>query len=246
MAVVAAIALMSAASAAFGGSIVNSKHNISSTGEASIKGGATDSSQICIYCHAPHNANLALPLWNRTNPAANTFTLYSGINMQSRQFATGFTSDSTSLFCMSCHDGATNMNAVSNQGALERGNQAGKTAPGDAGFPLVNAIITDTNLEFGSNLSKTHPINFPVPTTPQNNQDDLWLGAGSSMGGGTALPTTFPLFNTKADPGMSAQRTSNGRSLECGSCHAVHDSTISPFLRFTMSGSKLCLGCHNK
>lgn len=227
-----AVAGVMATTAAFGASIVGSKHDLTATGGGTIKGA---NSQICVYCHAPHNALLSLPLWNRSNPLGGGFTLYSGVNMQSRQFATGFTADSTSLFCMSCHDGTTAMSAVHNVGSLVRGGTSG--APSLA---LSNSSIGAGNAGFGTDLTKTHPINFPVPTV-NNAQNDLWVGAGTAMGGGaTTTASTFPLFKAVGRDGGAA------RSLECGSCHAVHDSLNSPFLRFTMDGSKLCLGCHNK
>ena len=235
----AAAGIMTAATAAFGATIVGSKHDLSSTGLSGYKGTAANTSQICVYCHAPHNALLSLPLWNRSNPVGSGFTLYSGVGMQSRQFATGFTSDSTSLFCMSCHDGVTSMNAVHNKGALINAGTAGAPArpltTSAGGVLSGSAAFTD--------LTKTHPINFPVPTV-NNAQNDLWVGGNiPSMGGGAATTTaTFPLFKVAAG---SAARNTN-RSLECGSCHAVHDSLNSPFLRYTMDGSKLCLGCHNK
>jgi predicted CXXCH cytochrome family protein len=244
---VVAIGLMAATSAAFGATIINSKHNLSGsaaagTGPALAGTPGTDNSQICIYCHAPHNAQASIPLWNRNNPAGTGFKLYSGTNMQSRQFATGFSSDSTSLFCMSCHDGSTNMNAVFNKGSLVR--NAGAGYAGSAGLQLINKTINangDLNTRFGTDLSKTHPINFPVPVT-NTAQNDLWVGTGTAMGGGVGTSlTAFPLF--KAAAGRDG---GNGRSLECGSCHAVHDAAVSPFLRYTMAGSALCLGCHNK
>ena len=62
--VAAAITLV--ASSAFA-AISGSKHDLSSGGSNTYKGG---SDQLCIYCHTPHNAqgNGAL-LWNRTNGA---------------------------------------------------------------------------------------------------------------------------------------------------------------------------------
>jgi predicted CXXCH cytochrome family protein len=101
----------------------------------------------------------------------------------------------------------------------------------------------------GTNLSKTHPINFPVRT--DDFQTDLNTGGNTAhMGPGvtsgydwTTKPVLFPLFKTTD---ANAARSTTNRSLECGSCHAVHDSTNSPFLRDTIAGSKLCLGCHNK
>lgn len=244
LAMVVAAGLVTAATAAFGAGITTSKHNLSSTGTGSLKGGAANTSQICVYCHAPHNANLALPLWNRVNPTASLYTLYSGVNMQSRQYASGFSSDSTSLFCMSCHDGTnTELGGaqVHNKGAIITAGTAGNAAK-----PLVTAAqatIVGSSADFSTDLTKTHPVNFPVPTT-NNSQNDLWLspvnGGNGYMGGNAAVPFDFPLFKATGRDGAG------GRALECGSCHAVHDSTNSPFLRYTMDGSKLCLGCHNK
>lgn len=240
LAILAAAGLMAAATTAFGASIVNSKHNLSETGTGGLHGTAgVNSTQICVYCHAPHGAIKSIPLWNRNNPDPTTFILYSGINMQSRQFATGFTSDSTSLFCMSCHDGQTQMDNVHNQGANIRANLSGGT-----GLPLVGGLVQG-NPALGTDLSLTHPVNFPVPTA-NNAQNDLWVGSGSYMGGSGPAGNVFPLYKATSDGGsMSPDRTSD-RSLECGSCHAVHDSLNSPFLRYTLSGSQLCLGCHNK
>lgn len=238
--VLAAVAGLMTATAAFGGSIVQSKHNLTSTGTGTTAGNTAVTSQICVYCHAPHNGTGQLPLWNRNNPAGGGFTLYSGVNMQSRQFATGFSTDSTSLFCMSCHDGAGLGSRVHNSGAIIRTG----AAAGTAGRPLYNGAM-DANTIFGTDLTATHPINFPVPTS-NNSQADLWLspinGGQGYMGGNTNVAFDFPLF--KASGGRGGP--SGNRALECGSCHAVHDSTNSPFLRYTMEGSKLCLGCHNK
>ncbi len=223
--------LVAASSAAFGATIVSSKHNLSASGVGAAYT-VGSSTQICVYCHAPHGANLSLPLWNRTNPTASAFTLYSGVNMANVSFKTGFTADSTSLFCMSCHDGITNLNAVHNTGNIIR--TTGETLT--AGQVSGNANLT-------RDLSKTHPVNFPVTL---NGQSDLNL-TGSVMGPGVAIAgmtKTFPLFKTSV-AGNSARTTANA-SLECGSCHSVHDNTNQPFLRDTMDQSKLCLGCHNK
>ncbi len=243
LALVAVVGLISAASAAFGATIVGSKHDLSPSGGATQSGGT--STQICIYCHAPHNANLALPLWNRTNPTASVFTLYSGLNMQNVSFKSGFTSDSTSLFCMSCHDGVTNINAVHNAGAIDGTGVTGMIHTAAAGVFATATIPSTTPAAIGGrNLSKTHPINFPVSTV--DGQSDLWPGTGSTMGVGNAFTVRFPLFKSTAGTGQSATRSTTNRSLECGSCHAVHDSQNSPFLRDTMNNSQLCLGCHNK
>lgn len=232
LALVVAAGLMATATSAMAG-IAGSKHDISAT----LGTPGTNTTQICVYCHAPHGALTMNPLWNRNNPGGAGFTLYSGVNMASVSNSSGFTSDSTSLFCMSCHDGNTAMSAVHNSGALIKNAASG--GAGDAGLALVGGKITKAGPLLGTDLRGTHPVNFIVAAS--DTQNDLWVAGGTTtMGGGAGTTaTTFPLFKLKGDRATS-------RSLECGSCHAVHDTTVSPFLRYTMSGSKLCLGCHNK
>lgn len=253
LSLVAVTGLVAASTAAFGGSIVNSKHNLSATGTSAYSGaGGATSTQICIYCHAPHNALLSRPLWNRTNPGGGGFTLYSGLNMQNVSFKSGFTADSTSLFCMSCHDGVTNLNAVHNAGAIDGNGTI--AADGSRGAKTATTFATGTITSAATNLggtagdlTRTHPINFPVSTV--DGQSDLnvgslsYMGPGqTSLGGSYTFGVKFPLFKTADSRGGAY----SNRMLECGSCHAVHDSTFSPFLRDTMGGSQLCLGCHNK
>jgi len=242
LSLLAVAGLIAAASSAFGATIVGSKHDLSNTGTATGLSGGGSSTQICVYCHAPHNAAKSLPLWNRTNPAGSLFKLYSGVNMQNVSFSSGFTADSTSLFCMSCHDGVTEMSAIHNAGTLGGGAAVNATSPTAADAyrtaganvfaPGAIGQIKNTALG-GYNLTKTHPINFAVSLT--DGQSDLFTGSGTKMGNNNQ----FPLFKLEGD-------RATARSLECGSCHAVHDSLNSPFLRTTMDRSALCLGCHNK
>jgi len=251
LAVAVATGILAAASFASAASIVGSKHDLTNaTGTGSKKGPNT---QICVYCHAPHGALVTYPLWNRTNPTV-VYKLYSGSGMQSRQFQTGFTDDSTSLFCMSCHDGNMQMEDIHNKGALTNHGAYNSAGAGTAGLTFAtgaiggNAALANDGGGVSNDLTLTHPINFPVPTV-NNSQDDLWVGTGPAMGGGAGTTTTtFPLFTVKevTAGGNNNTARATSRSLECGSCHAVHDSLNSPFLRYTMAGSQLCLGCHNK
>ena len=228
IALVAAAGLIAAATSAFAAvTIVASKHDLAY--KANKTGGLTynSSTQICVYCHTPHNATEANVLWNRTNPTGSSFQLYSGVGMVNVSNRNGLTADSTSLFCMSCHDGVTDVNNVAHNIADTR-----------TGATLTAGVITSSaNLggTTGVDLTRTHPINFPVSTA--DTQADLWPGTGATMG---KASYTMPLFRSARDVAGET------RTLECGSCHAVHDAANAPFLRYTMAGSALCLGCHNK
>jgi len=59
--------------------IVTTRHNLSVSGPGNIK--ATSESEICIFCHAPHNARPDKPLWNRVDPGL-TYTLYTSSTTQ--------------------------------------------------------------------------------------------------------------------------------------------------------------------
>jgi predicted CXXCH cytochrome family protein len=235
--ILAAVAVVAGASMAFAkagdSNIANSLHNIPSKFGDKVN----NTSQICVYCHTPHNAKMALPLWNRNASAKadSSFTLYSSQTMASAVRKTGFTSDSMSLFCMSCHDGSP------------LGGSMIQNGPKDA--PAWSGAITANSANFKQDLSKTHPVNFTLRVNntgktatsssagqlrADGESDLVWNGSAAYMGlnpGGT-----FPLFKS----------TRGDFSVECSSCHAVHDDYYAPFLRSTMGGSALCLGCHRK
>ncbi|RNC72761.1 MAG: cytochrome C [Desulfuromonadales bacterium] len=228
----AALSLAAAATTAFAGSAVISgtKHNLSTGSTASYKAGAGGTGQICVFCHTPHNAAQNIPLWNRqatASTAAGTFQLYSSVTMKNSKHKTGFTSESISLFCMSCHDGS----ALGGTAMIKNAPADGTTdmAAGVPGGGPGIAGGRDANL--GTDLKNDHPVNFRVLVS------DPGIGTvtGNTMKTGS-VTNSFPLFASNG----------NDKYLECGSCHSVHNDTNSPFLRTTNSGSKLCLGCHVK
>ena len=228
----AMLMVMAVAGAASALTIKNSKHDLSSGSTATVKG---NTNQICVYCHTPHNAAQNIPLWNRNNPAAGGFTLYSSVTMQNKPVKNGFTTDSISLFCMSCHDGATTLGgaAVHNNPVDQLG---GITVAAVAGRVTAGGVLDPASIyNLKPNLADDHPVNFVVTSGADPN---IGTVTGSTMK--TAEVTNaFPLFK-------SARNGGSNTTLECGSCHAVHDNTDPPFLRTTMAGSKLCLGCHIK
>lgn len=70
---------------------------------------------------------------------------------------------------------------------------------------------------------------------------------------GKDLTNDHPINITYAygqDPGLNNPDTIVcqlfDNTVQCGSCHSVHDNTNEPFLRMSNAGSALCLDCHNK
>lgn len=238
-AAVVALGAASAMAAVGNSNIINSKHNLNGKFTGSYTQGDATNTQICIYCHTPHNAKMNVPIWNRdmNQITASSFTLYSSVTMLNTPRKTGFTSDSISLFCMSCHDGSvlggTMIHSDFNRLYAGQGN-------------LVTGTIATADAKLGQNLSNTHPVNFVADyqknqTQPQKRNDgqaDLIFKDQDTMGPAKSLTSTvtFPLFVSGGQRGY----------LECSSCHSVHDDYYKPFLRDTMDNSQLCLGCHNK
>ncbi len=122
--------------------IANTKHNLSSTGPGTIK--ATTETQICVFCHTPHGANLDQPpLWNR-NLSTATYTPYTSPSLQSSPGQP----TTYSKLCLSCHDGTIAIGSVRNLGGAPTV-VSGLEAPMPPGSTLI-----------GTNLTNDHPISF--------------------------------------------------------------------------------------
>jgi predicted CXXCH cytochrome family protein len=203
--------------------IRNTKHDLSSSSSNGVAKGNT--TQVCVYCHTPHNSRGGYPLWNRQAVANITsFLMYTSATMKNKaNRGAGFTSDSVSLYCMTCHDGGTIGGRIKN---LPSDAAGGVTVTGS---DMTSDAISNPDMNLGTNLTNDHPVNFNVTYTGAefNNVNVASYQMGS---------TPLPLYRTAA----------RGVTMECASCHAVHDNANSPFLRMTNVGSALCLSCHNK
>ncbi|MBT1075029.1 cytochrome c3 family protein [Geobacter grbiciae] len=233
MAALALMGMASSSGAAPSGSvkgIKGSPHDLSFTTP-----GANQTDQVCVFCHTPHNAVQAVPLWNR-NASTNTagsFQLYTSsqtFDMKPNPSRNGFTSDSISLFCMSCHDGSALGGSMI--GAEPAGVTNAALIPNFGASPTAATGIGAKSTNFSTDLTKSHPVNFVYDSTK-----DAGIVANATLLAGKK----FPLFK--------ALGVAN--NLECASCHAVHGQTNTTynypkFLRSTMAGSALCLGCHIK
>ncbi len=196
--------------------IVNSKHDLSSS---NLTNGqiSSNKNEICVFCHTPHNANTAVteaPLWNHTE-TGETFTPYSSSTLT----ATVGEPNGISKLCLSCHDGATALDAFG----------AGTSFPGEGDDTLGSSggsghDWTNSNANLGTNLASTHPVSFTY--------DDALVSAD----GGLVAET---------DPDVAALLSADN-TVECSSCHDVHDDTIPAFLVTSNENSALCLTCHAK
>jgi predicted CXXCH cytochrome family protein len=220
------VALLAVGSLSLNATIVGSKHDLSSTGP----GGKTNTTQVCVFCHTPHNAavvaNQIVPLWNKTTTVTTGFTMYNSTTnpSSSLQGVVDATPTGTSMACFTCHDGTAAVGAINN---LPNGTASITYTAG--GLMNATGFLTGTAL-LGKDLSNDHPISITYPTT------DPGLTAKATVLG---LTNSVKLFGT-----------AGAEKVQCASCHDVHNygtaGTTAPFLRVSMAGSALCVVCHTK
>jgi predicted CXXCH cytochrome family protein len=122
--------------------VVTTKHNLSATGPGTRR--ATSETEICIFCHAPHNTAPSGQLWNRRLPSV-TYAPYASSTLKSVPGQP----NGASLLCLSCHDGTIALGDVLNPGRLI--DMAGGALSGDA--------------LLGVNLTDDHPVSFVYDAT---------------------------------------------------------------------------------
>lgn len=209
--VLAVAALAMTVSAAHAG-ITGTKHDLS--------GKALGTTQICIFCHTPHNAVPSVPLWNR-NAQVGIYTKYDSATLTTVAKAATVNATTISGFCLSCHDNTLAIGSIRNTAGATMDNVKLITDP------TIGTAPYKANL--GTDLSNDHPVGFAYDTAVT--QDGTGL---------IALATANATLGGNAFFGVGAN------VMECASCHKVHDNTNAPFLRIANTNSTLCLACHNK
>jgi predicted CXXCH cytochrome family protein len=232
--------------------IVGSKHDFSATNTLTtpfagvwettdpVTGFPLIISEVCVFCHTPHNASKNIPgmttpmwLWNRTNspPAGYSYAMYSSVTMSA---TTSAAPTGVSMMCMSCHDGVTSIAVGTLLNAPGSGNPTvtpnGINPPGamgnvyNGGFigfgPNIGGVYpggSSTTID----LSNDHPVSFDWPS----NEPGLRSIA--------SITSALRLFGTT-------------NRVECATCHTVHDPTNVPFLAMSNDNSAMCTECHLK
>ncbi|MEO8197114.1 MAG: cytochrome c3 family protein [Thermoanaerobaculia bacterium] len=146
----------------------NTKHNLSLSGPGPIQ--ATGETRICVFCHTPHNAAPASPLWNR-EIEPQSYTVYTSPTLRAGILPQP--SGPTKL-CLTCHDGTIAMGAVLNPPGGIVMNGSGTLPPGSLS-------------DFGLDLSGHHPVSFSYSASLPNIElepsppDELTFGAGDEL-----------------------------------------------------------------
>lgn len=147
-----AVPVLCLAAVAWGG-VASTTHNLSVNGPGAIR--ATTETEICVFCHTPHNASPAAPLWNHRGSSA-TYTLYtSTTNLGGPGQPTG-----ASMLCLSCHDGT-----------IALGDVLSETTPITMSGGVTKMPAGTSNL--GTDLSDDHPVSFAYTQDLANRRGDL-------------------------------------------------------------------------
>jgi len=122
--------------------IRSTKHNLSISGLGSIR--ASTESQICIFCHIPHqNGSAVQYLWNRTDPANPYIPYFSSTLKADVGQPAG-----SSRMCLSCHDGTIALGAIT-------------SSPTEIPFKGgIRFMPESSTSHLGTDLSDDHPISF--------------------------------------------------------------------------------------
>ena len=214
--------------------IVSSRHNL---GGFSMHIGTTGTTEICVFCHTPHHTNKAnnlTPLWNRGGAAPTAFTAY-GTTLANSPIA-NTDIGSTSLACLSCHDGTTTFDNIVNAPGKK-----GITASGlDRGWSfydvgaLISDFMTSSRLNIGRDLSNDHPMSV------------VYLG-----GAAASLRTTDTVISSidlTSDLNTSSMTYDGGnltKNLWAVKGFITADATIGDLLRGPSGNRVECSSCHD-
>jgi predicted CXXCH cytochrome family protein len=219
--VLIAVAVLAGVAATAQAGIVGTKHDLSSVTGSANTIRSQNQNQTCVFCHAPHNAITNKLLWNRNFVAGSGMKIYTSYNtsgMRGKLTQNTLGDDSSSLLCLSCHSLTTAANVI-DLTANSKGGGLTTSFTSSATFPSKTGGMT--------NLTNDHPVGIDYAAAFTEAAGTL--NAIGSING-------LRLFNSAVAPS----------TMECASCHAVHDNTNKPFLAMNNDGSALCVSCHAK
>jgi len=209
------VALAPCTGGAAPGSVVNTKHNLSTSGPGAVK--ATAETQVCVFCHTPHNANPAPQLWNHLTSGAQTYGTYGSSSFDAGSSAGTFNTfpgraagqpTGSSRLCLSCHDGTIALGSTVNNGTIALSGTAGGFVPASSSL--------------GTNLSNDHPVSFArSPADPQ--VQDPTAGDAVRLERGTNYVQCVACHDPHREDADAVTRKflvkSNARSGLCTTCH---------------------------
>jgi hypothetical protein len=193
-------------------------HNLSVSGPGEIR--ATVETQVCKFCHIPHNAVVPSPLWghrlsNATYETPEIRTNPDGVAEPAPQ------PDGSSRLCLSCHDGTIALGDVAGEPRPIPMTGASRLTPGQSGF-------------LGLDLTGSHPISFPVSD-----------GRASAAASDSDMALR-PLLSIRSD---NRVKLDEDGKMQCSTCHDPHSDRFyqpgrTPRFWVAPTVEEVCLTCH--
>lgn len=192
--------------------------------------------QVCIFCHTPHNASPAVPLWNKVyDPAtASTYRLYTSSKSLSSTVrnSSSISPTSESMLCLSCHDGKTAVNVLHNSRVREDTDGNGDAiidfgilgVLGSMSPQHMGDLWVGTTSTYPSNLGAVRDANGKIPSSEAalngtNLTDDHPIGF-SYDGALAEKPNDLHSLADAKNKGL--RFFGPDHRVECSSCHNPH------------------------
>ena len=205
--------------------IVNSRHNLSTSGVYQYN--SSNEGEICVFCHTPHKPAERIPLWNRSVNDPGAYLLYTASSTLSSATKNADLTGGISIKCLSCHDGTIGLGA----GVY---NPAQNKASDITGAGMQDGIDAGRYTMFGTDITNSHPVGMDYDAVKAD--DDYFTASSNSQV--EVYGTPIQLYARSGD-------TKN--YVECASCHNPHGVPgVEKFLRRSNASSLLCLTCHTK
>jgi hypothetical protein len=206
--------------------IQDTKHNLSVSGTKVVR--AVSETQICIFCHTPHNSSPVQPLWNHELSAVVNYINYTSPTLQSYGEGDAPPIDGYSKLCLSCHDGTVAIGSV-----VSRSDEIMMVT--------VSGVIYEGKLVggpgyLGTDLSGGHPISIIFDEALANKRN-------------SAEPPLSRLKWPIIDPDIKLHPTHNGYGVQCTSCHDPHANKAAggwPPFWHKATHDEVCMVCHEE
>ncbi|MHC4616055.1 MAG: cytochrome c3 family protein, partial [Planctomycetota bacterium] len=198
-------------------SVASTLHNLSVSGPGEIR--ALSETEVCKFCHIPHNAVVPAPLWGHALSTAQ----YDVPQLRSGEqgLRPAPQPDGDSRLCLSCHDGTVALGDVASEPRPIAMAGGERLRPGRRGY-------------LGTDLSGSHPISFVVPDGDlESAESDQDMGL---------QPLSVIRFDEQV-------RLDGQGKMQCTTCHDAHaDRFYQPgrVPRFWVKPTveEVCLTCH--
>ncbi|MHB0968454.1 MAG: cytochrome c3 family protein [Thermoanaerobaculia bacterium] len=197
------------------GRVANTLHNLSVSGPGDVK--SLTETEICKFCHIPHNPVVREQLWSQPLSAAQYDTPM--ITSSAGRTSPAPQPDGASRLCLSCHDGTVAIGNMRPRGG-SNGGSALRLNPGSRGY-------------LGTDLSGSHPVSFIVTDAPPDPAQTSDIGV-------KALTAIQSDIDVRLDAAGKMQCTSchdphDDRNFQPG---------VTPHFLVKPTTTEVCLTCH--